>query len=106
MIPPLQERRLRGISRWLKDSYPKEYGASSQAEALEARALEIDEQMIEEFEFREDVVRDRMTKEGTWGTGAGMDSFPLERMQIWNEVFAEFLPTPTEAPTSGPSLED
>lgn len=106
MIPPLQERRLRGISRWLKDSYPKEYGAPSQAEALSARALEIDEQMIEEFEAREDVVRDRMMKEGTWGTGAGMDSFPMERMQIWGEVFEQFLPTPSEASTSDPSQED
>ena len=106
MIPPLQERRLRGISRWLKDTYPKEYGSPSQAKELEARALELDEQMIEEFEAREDVVRDRMTKEGTWGTGAGMDSFPLERMQIWSEVFAEFLPTLSEASTSGPSPEN
>ena len=109
MIPPLQERRLRGISRWLKDSYPKEYGSPSQAERLSARALEIDEQMIEEFDFREALVRDRMMKEGTWGTGAGMDSFPLERMQIWGEVFQDFLPPipePEESETSDPNAED
>lgn len=106
MIPPLQHRRLRGISRWLKEMYPKEYAAPEQAAALEARALEIDEQMIEEFEAREDVVRDRMMKQKTWGTAEGMETFPAERMVIWGDVFAEFLPTPPEATTSDPDQED
>lgn len=93
MIPPLQPLRLRSIKRWLQDNLPT---PPLSYEALETRALELDEQMIQEFEDREDSLKASMMKAGTWGTGEGMTSFPLDRMTIWNEVVAEFLPTVPE----------
>ncbi len=88
MIPPLQDLRLRSIKRWLKDSRP----APSSPQALDNRAREIDEQMIEAFSDREDAVKWAMMKNKTWGTGEGMESFPLARLEIWQDVVSEFLP--------------
>lgn len=98
MIPPLQVVRLRSISRWLQDSAPSR---KEQPKALASRAASLDEQMIEEFESRSDAVMDSMMKAGTWGTGEGMPSFPMDRLRIWQEVVAEFLP-----PISDPESED
>lgn len=97
MIPPLQPMRLRSISRWLQDSDPS---ATKQPEALASRAESLDEQMIEAFESREDSLKDSMMKAGTWGTGEGIQSFPMARLTLWQEVVAEFLP-PTSGQLSG-----
>ena len=106
MIPLPPSARLRAINRWLKDMYPKEYSAPQQAEGREARAKEIDAQMMDEFWAREEALMNRMMDDRTWGTVEGTERYPMERMQIWNAVFAEFLPTPPEASTSDHSLED
>jgi hypothetical protein len=91
MIPPLQPVRLRSISRYLKDSDPQV--AKLPPEELDRRARELDDQMIEDFDSREDVLREQMMRKGTWGTEEGMTSFPLDRMTLWQEVCSEFLPT-------------
>jgi len=91
MIPPLQQVRLRSIQQWLKDSDPQ--AATLPPAALEHRALELDEQMMETFEGREDQLKDKMMRDGTWGTEAGLTDFPMQRLQLWQEVTAEFLPT-------------
>ena len=91
MIPPMKEVRIRSISRWLKGNSQGE--ATPPPEALSQRATGLDDQMIETFEAREDGVMDRLTKEGLWGTEDGTRQFRTERMEIWQEVCAEFLPT-------------
>jgi len=96
MIPPLQDVRLRSISRWLKDQSP-----TPQTEALDRRARELDEQMVEAFEAKEDSLKASMMTAGTWGTEEGMAQFPTDRMTAWAEVVAEFL-----AETSGQPSED
>ena len=60
---------------------------------LNSRALELDEQMIQAFEDREDALKAQMMRDKTWGTGEGMQSFPRERLMLWSDVAAEFLPT-------------
>lgn len=98
MIPPLPQARLRSIQQWLKDN-PQE--AAKLPEAPANRAESLDALMIEAFETREDSLKDAMIRDKTWATQEGIQSFPLARMQLWQEVVAEFLP-----PTSGPSSED
>lgn len=85
MIPPLQPLRLRSIDRWLKDQ-------PDPPEDLQARALELDDLMIENLEAKEDAVRERMMRDGRWGTGKGMLTFPAERLALWSETVAEYLP--------------
>lgn len=97
MIPPLQAMRLRSISRWMQDRSPNR---RFQPEELASRAESLDEQMIEAFEERSDSLMDSMMKAGTWGTGEGIQSFPMARLTIWQEVVAEFLP-PTSGQLSG-----
>ena len=48
--------------------------------------------MIEAFETREDSLKDAMMKAGTWGTAEGLQSFPMQRLLLWQKVVAEFLP--------------
>src|SRR5690349_9463799 len=91
MIPPLQDLRLRSISRWLKDQPSPPSG-----EALRSRASEIDEQMLEAFEEREDSLKDRLMRTGKWGTEDGLRTFQTDRLELWNEVLAEFLPPTSE----------
>lgn len=91
MIPPLQAMRLRSISRWLTDQSPK-----PSPEALPSRAASLDDLMIEAFETQEDSLKDSMMKAGTWGTAAGMQSFPMDRLTLWQEVVGEFLPPITD----------
>lgn len=98
MIPPLQAKRLRSISRWLQDS---DSSATKQPEELASRAESLDEQMIEAFESLEDSLKDSMMKAGTWGTAKGMEQFPMARLTLWQQVTAEFLP-----PTTDPASED
>lgn len=91
MIPPMKEVRIRSINRWLKDS--NQDAAMLQPEALSQRATDLDDQMIEAFEAREEGVIERLTKAGQWGTEDGIRQFRTERMEIWQETCAEFLPT-------------
>lgn len=91
MIPPLKDLRLRSISRWLKDRHPTLPDAerSSRAESL-------DEQMIEEFESREDSLKAQRMKDHRWGTAESLTEFPRERIELWQEVCQEFLPATTD----------
>jgi hypothetical protein len=91
MIPPLQPIRLRSITRWMQDSDPKV--KKLPPEELQSRATEMDDLMIEAFENREDVLKAQLMKDKIWGTAQGMTQFPLDRMVLWQEVVAEFLPT-------------
>ena len=88
MIPPLQPLRLRSIVRWLQGQTPTPPSAE-----LDSRALDLDEQMIQVFEDREDAIKAQMMRDKTWGTAEGMQSFPRERLTLWSDVAAEFLPT-------------
>jgi hypothetical protein len=96
MIPPLQPIRLRSISRWMQDHQPTQFAELSRSGDLERRVSELDAQMVEAFETREDSLKDSMMKSGTWGTAEGLASFPLERMELWQETVAEFLPATTD----------
>ena len=91
MIPPMKEVRIRSISRWLKDS--NQDAATLSPEALSQRAADLDDQMIEAFEASEDALMDRLMKSGQWGTEEGTRQFRTRRMELWQEVCAEFLPT-------------
>ena len=90
MIPPIQAIRLRSISQWLIASDPQ--AATLPHEALNQRVQALDEQMMEDFENREDILKDRMMANKTWGTDDGLRQFPTDRMILWQEVTAEFLP--------------
>lgn len=90
MIPPLPNSRHKSISRWLMD-HPTTPLLSSAA--LEDRVRELDEQMMEAFESREDSLKESMIQRKTWGTAEGIESFPTDRMTLWAEVVDEFLPT-------------
>ena len=84
MVPPLKPLRLRSIERWLKDQ-------ACPPPDQRARALELDEQMIEAFEAKEDAAKASMMAAGTWGTAEGMQSFPAARMALWGETVADYL---------------
>lgn len=73
MIPPTKEVRTRSISRWIKDN--SQDAATLPPEALSQRATDLDDQMIEAFEAREDEVMDRLMKSGQWGTEEGARQF-------------------------------
>lgn len=88
MIPPLKESRLRSINRWMSPKTSSEDLSAEQS----SRASELDDRMVEAFEEREDALKRQMMDNGTWGTAKGLDQFPLQRMEIWQEVCAEFLP--------------
>lgn len=92
MIPPAPEIRLRSIKRWLTDKTPP-----AKAEQLDSLSLDLDEQMMESFEAEEDALRDQMMRAKTWGTAAGMQSFPTDRMQLWQQTCQQFLPPITES---------
>lgn len=90
MIPPLKEIRLRSISRWLTDQSPP-----TPAAEVPSRAESLDEQMLEAFEARTDSLMTAMMQAGTWGTQEGLQSFQTERLTMWQETVAEFLPLTT-----------
>ena len=90
MIPPIPSIRLRSIQKWLLANDPQ--AATLPPEALSQRVQEMDAQMIEDFENREDCLREQMMANKTWGTQQGMTQFPTDRMILWQEVTAEFLP--------------
>lgn len=92
MIPPLKEVRIRSITRWLQDQQESQLSPA----ALASRAESLDEQMLESFETAEDSLKTSMMKAGTWGTAEGMRSFPTDRMTLWQETTAQFLPLTTE----------
>ena len=98
MIPPLQPIRLRSITRWTQAN---QQGPKLQHEALNSLVLEKDEAMLLEFETQEDSLKERLMKSNQWGTEAGLQAFNLGRMEIWQEVVSNFLPT-----TSDLSMED
>ncbi len=93
MIPPLQEIRLRSINRWLKDQNPKLPDAERSS-----RASDLDAEMIQAFEDREDSLKATRMESRQWGTAESLTRFPLERMEIWQEVCQEFLPAITDQP--------
>jgi len=99
MIPPLQEIRLRSIARWVRDSSLP--AAPPPSEALESRVQALDEAMMQTFEDQEDSLKLRLMKQKVWGTEAGLQQFNLDRMELWQEVVADYLP-----PISDPDLED
>lgn len=90
MIPPLKEMRLRSIARWLNE--PK----SSPSAGPSSRAMELDDLMIENFEAMEEDLRAEMMRKGTWGTAEGMTEFPTRRLELWNQVLADYLPTTSD----------
>lgn len=94
MIPPLPEIRLRSILRWMKDSDPQ--AASLQPEALDQRAHEKDDQMMEVFWDQDDSLKNRLMKEKVWGTEAGLQQYNTERMAMWQEVCSDSLPTSSQ----------
>ena len=91
MIPPMQGLRLRSINRWLKDSKPD--FAMLPPEERSKIATDLDELMIETFESRDDALMDGLMKANLWGTEAGLRQYTTDRMMIWQDVCAEFLPT-------------
>ncbi len=93
MIPPLPPIRHRSIAIWLQQQ-PNPPSAA----ALSSRVLEMDAQMIEAFESLENARMEQLMKDGIWGTEKGMSQFPMDRIELWNEVVSDFL-------TSEPSLE-
>ena len=90
MIPPLQDIRLRSIGRWLKDN-PTTPPLTTELQS--SRTAELDALMMEEFEAREDRLKDQMMRAETWGTEQGIVEFNTSRMEIWQEVVSEQLPT-------------
>lgn len=91
MIPPMKGLRLRSINRWLKEN--REGFASLPQEERDRIATDLDEQMIEAFEAQDDALMDRLMKANLWGTEEGLRQYRTERMELWQEVCAEFLPT-------------
>lgn len=96
MIPPLPDIRRKSIERWLTTQQPP----PSRSAELASRVNELDEQMLEEFESREDSLKASMMKAGTWGTDRGLTQFPTDRMTLWQEVVSEFLPPTTDPQTA------
>ena len=94
MIPPTQPVRIRSIVSWIRSSAPPE--AKLTPAAVSNRAHDLDEQMLTDFENREDQLKARMMQEGTWGTEEGLTSFPTQRLQLWSEVANEYLPTSSQ----------
>jgi len=92
VIPPVKPVRLRSIEQWMKDnrSQPSE-GPSAQ---------EMDDQMMEAFNEREDRLTDVMMANKTWGTQEGTSQFSTDRLTIWQDVVAEFLPAETSSQQS------
>ena len=93
MIPPLPDLRLRSINRWVMEQQPKLPDAERAS-----RASDLDEAMIQAFEDREDELKAARMASGRWGTAESLTSFPLERMELWQEVCQEFLPVTTDQP--------
>lgn len=48
---------------------------------------------MEAFSSREDAIMMRMMREGTWGTEQAFQVFPLLRLELWQDICQEFLPT-------------
>jgi hypothetical protein len=101
MTPPVQSMRLRTINRWLEAYRPQEFKELTTSGRLDARALEMDDAMLEEFEAREHSLRAELERTKVWGTAKGMALYPTQRMEAWNEVLADYLPA-----TSVPPPED
>lgn len=91
MIPPSQSIRLRSITRWMQDNDPQ--AASLPPAELSSRASSMDDQMIETFETLDQEIMDRLMREGTWGTEAGLQQYSLERMEAWQDTVSQHLPT-------------
>lgn len=101
MIPPLQQARLRSISRWMQDNRPDQFKELSQSGALSSRVQEMDDQMIQAFEASEDAKKDQMMQAKTWGTEQGMQEFQTSRLTLWEQVVEEFLPVTSDQPSEG-----
>ena len=90
MIPPLPAVRQKSITRWMKDSDPQ--AAKLLAVVLLRKVTELDDLMMEAFENREDVLKEQMMRNKTWGTATGLTQFPMDRLTLWQEIVSEFLP--------------
>lgn len=91
MIPPMQDLRIRSITKWLKDNRP-DFGMLPHEAQLQT-ATDLDESMIEAFEEQDDALMQRLMKAKTWGTEPGLQQYTTDRMAIWQDVCSEFLPT-------------
>ena len=96
MIPPLQQIRLRSISRWMQDNRKTEFQKLTRSGELNNRVTELDAQMIETFETNEDQLKNSMMDNQTWGTEAGLTQFQTQRLEMWNQVVQDFLPVTSD----------
>ena len=97
MIPPLPAVRQKSISRWLTDNDPQ--AKKLPPVVLIRKVKELDEVMLEAFESREDVLKEQMMRNKTWGTAAGLTQFQMDRLTLWQEVVSEFLTTTSDLQT-------
>lgn len=96
MIPPVWEIRQKSIRRWLQDQQPARFAQLTRSGELEAAILEIDQQMDLAFEEAENEVRDRLTRQDLWGRPEGLQQYQTERLMLWGEIRARFLPVISE----------
>ena len=89
MIPPLKPLRIRSITRWLKDSRSAAQASPQKRESPQ----EIDRRMMETFGENEDALMSSMMKAKTWGTQEGLREFNTRRLEMWDEVVSQYLPT-------------
>ncbi len=92
MIPPTQDVRLRSISRWLKDSNPKEFKRLSESGELASHAQQLDDAMIEDYQAAEDSLTSRLMQSKEWGTEAGLQKFSSGKLELWQQTVADHLP--------------
>lgn len=93
MIPPLKDLRMRSIRRWLQQSSPESPRQSNPPEALQDRANALDEAMMQDFDQQENALMDSLMKAGTWGTEKGLQAFNTGKMEAWQTICQEYLPT-------------
>ena len=91
MIPPLKEVRLRSINRWLKTR-------PSEGQPLSQSPEEIDSRMVAEYESEEDALMQRMMRDKTWGTPEGTRTFNTQKLETWDAVVSQHLPTSAQSP--------
>lgn len=90
MIPPNRDLRLRSIKRWLTAFFQKQYAKPNQSEALDARAEEIDAEMMEEFEDGDILLFDKLSRGPQ--LEADYQRMQTDRLMLWQEIVANRLP--------------
>lgn len=91
MIPPSRASLRRMIEQWLRQDPSRLRGLSPPQ--VQERISAVQEPLMEAFDAVEGQLQDKLMADKKWGTPSGMDQFHQQRIEAWEQLISEYLPT-------------